>query len=307
MFQFGIVGCGSRAAFHAAQINRIGKLVAVCDTDSQKAAQLAGLYQVPAYSDMDDLLKNSSKVDIICVCTPTGCHAEHCIKALQSGYHVLCEGPLCITSAAAWQMLETEKFSRKKLLLCNPVNSKPDVVALKKKITDVMKKNSFFFGLHVAAIPDLERKWQHQLFPGGGALYAYFSGYVDLIIYLFGALAHAEMNSAKGLNKGVDEVEASGEAILEMKSGVRGKLHWNLGEPGHNQLIVTSSSASITIPETELDNLMHSDEKSYSHYYNYLIHSISAASSFSDLHEPIKTVEAIEKIYKAVSYNYSNA
>jgi predicted dehydrogenase len=41
---------------------------------------------------VDDLLKNES-VDMVAVCSPNGLHAEHSIKALNSGFHVLCEKP----------------------------------------------------------------------------------------------------------------------------------------------------------------------------------------------------------------------
>jgi predicted dehydrogenase len=92
---FAIIGCGRIAQRHAEHINN-GRLVAVCDIDLEKAQQLAEKYDAKAYQYVDDLLKNES-VDVVAVCSPNGLHAEHSIKALNSGFHVLCEKPMAIT------------------------------------------------------------------------------------------------------------------------------------------------------------------------------------------------------------------
>src|SRR6476661_3907153 len=126
MYKFALIGCGSISKVHAEKINAFGKLVAVCDIFPSKADQLASQYQAKAYYDIDELLKDEEEFDIVCICTPVGCHAEHCIKSLQAGKHVLCESPLCITAAAAWQMIETEKFCRKKLFVVSTPEQKFD-------------------------------------------------------------------------------------------------------------------------------------------------------------------------------------
>jgi predicted dehydrogenase len=42
--KFAIIGCGRIAKRHAEQINKVGKLVAVCDIVLQNAAELAENY-----------------------------------------------------------------------------------------------------------------------------------------------------------------------------------------------------------------------------------------------------------------------
>ena len=90
----------------------------MCDIVAEKAEAFAIQYNANAYSSIDDLLAAEKDIDIISICTPNGFHAEHSIKSLQAGKHVLCEKPLCITSAAAWQIIETEKFSQEKTVCC---------------------------------------------------------------------------------------------------------------------------------------------------------------------------------------------
>ena len=98
---FILIGCGRIGARHAEQIIKTGKLLAVCDMNKTKADAMANQYNVTAYYTIEDLLLKEKEADIISVCTPNGLHAEHCIKSLQAGKHVLCEKPLCITGAAA--------------------------------------------------------------------------------------------------------------------------------------------------------------------------------------------------------------
>jgi predicted dehydrogenase len=117
MRRFAIIGCGRIAKKHAINISRIGLLVATCDVVERLADDLAGEYQGTAYYNIDDLLKTEKGLDVIAICTPNGFHAEHIIKSLQAGINVLTEKPMCLTTAAAWQIIETEKFCRKKLFV----------------------------------------------------------------------------------------------------------------------------------------------------------------------------------------------
>ena len=134
MQRFAIIGCGKIAHRHAQNILRLGKLVAVCDVEKIKADDFVKKYSGKAYYSIDDLLLHEKDIDLIAVCTPNGLHAEHSIKSLQAGKNVLCEKPLCLTSAAAWQMINTEKFSRKKLFVVKSARFNPLLKKLKELI-----------------------------------------------------------------------------------------------------------------------------------------------------------------------------
>src|ERR1039457_3168646 len=93
---FAVIGCGYIGKRHAEHINKLGNLVAVCDIDEKKAIQLSEAYSCKRYFHIDDLLDESKNIDVVSVCTPNGLHAEHAIKALNRGNHVLCEKPMAI-------------------------------------------------------------------------------------------------------------------------------------------------------------------------------------------------------------------
>ena len=111
---FAIIGCGRIAKRHAEQMLKYGRLVAVCDIIAEKADEFAALYKAKACSSIEELLQNGRSLDLISICTPNGLHASHSIKALEAGYHVLCEKPLCINVEDGEKMIAAAEKTGKK-------------------------------------------------------------------------------------------------------------------------------------------------------------------------------------------------
>lgn len=81
------------------------ELVAVCDVEPGRAAQVADEFGVPqAYADYAQLCR--ADLDAIVVATPAPLHVPHTLEALEHGKHVLCEVP------AAWSLEEAEQLAR---------------------------------------------------------------------------------------------------------------------------------------------------------------------------------------------------
>ena len=97
-WNFGIVGAGLIADFHARAIADIpnAKLVCCCDTVTAKANKLADKYSCQAFESYEDMF-NIADIDIVTIATPSGSHAEPAIAAAQAGKHVICEKPLEVT------------------------------------------------------------------------------------------------------------------------------------------------------------------------------------------------------------------
>ncbi len=60
-YSFVLIGCGRIAERHAQQIKRLGKLVAVCDIDTQKAIDFAEKHSTKAYFSIEELLHNEKQ------------------------------------------------------------------------------------------------------------------------------------------------------------------------------------------------------------------------------------------------------
>jgi predicted dehydrogenase len=68
------------------------EVTALCDIDTAKLADIGKAFNLSdhqLYTDYDAFL--AAPMDIVVIATPIALHAEHTIKALQSGRHVLCE------------------------------------------------------------------------------------------------------------------------------------------------------------------------------------------------------------------------
>ena len=61
----------------------------------------------------DDAVLQRDDVDAVCVCTPSGLHADGAVAALEAGKHVVVEKPLDVSLAAADRVIDAEKRSGK--------------------------------------------------------------------------------------------------------------------------------------------------------------------------------------------------
>ena len=331
MYKFAVIGCGRIAPRHIENIEKVGRLIAVCDIVHEKANLLAAKYNVKAYYSIDDLLREEKDIDVISVCTPNGYHAEHTIKSLQSGKHVLCEKPMCLTSAAAWQMIETEKFSRRKLFVVKSTRFNPLLIKLKKALDNGILGEIYSFKLSCFWNRPAEyyRDWRGKTFPDGGTLYTQFSHYIDAMLWLFGEIETVKGFADNFAHKDIIEFEDTGVAALKMKSGSLGSLDWSVNSFRKNSeisLTVIAEKATISFGGEYLNELRYQQSEQaidfgedntgandYGFYkgsmsnhkevYENLIESLNNDKHpFTNAFDGLRTVEAIEKIYKAVNH-----
>ncbi|NJL26819.1 MAG: Gfo/Idh/MocA family oxidoreductase, partial [Thermoanaerobaculia bacterium] len=103
---FGIVGAGMVARYHTAAIAATpgARLAAICRADSARAAETSAELGVPCEPSLEALLDRPD-VDAVCLCTPSGLHAEQTLAAARAGKHVLVEKPMALTLADADAMI----------------------------------------------------------------------------------------------------------------------------------------------------------------------------------------------------------
>ena len=124
MLRVGIIGIGGMGQLHFDRYRRLEtegypiKLVSICDIDEAKlrgtdavgdvgATVKPGQHDLSSYSlytDMDDMLKNE-QLDFVDIALPTYLHAEASIKAMEAGFHVLCEKPMALDSRQCLEMI----------------------------------------------------------------------------------------------------------------------------------------------------------------------------------------------------------
>jgi predicted dehydrogenase len=330
MYKFAIVGCGRIAHRHAENILRVGELKAVCDIDTGKADEFASVYDSKAYYSIDELLKEETEIDIISVCSPNGLHAEHSIKSLQGGKHVLCEKPMCITMEAGWSMMDTAHFFRRKLYVVKQNRFNPPVQFVKKLLSGNKLGRILSFQVNCywnRPQQYYEGGWRGSKTLDGGLLYTQFSHFIDILHWFLG-----DVDEVKGIKKNFElrnnlEFEDTGVAILKMKNGAIGNINYTINSykknvEGSVALFGEKGSIKIggeylnTIEWQNLDENLHYENtvftiaNNYGFYegsmsnhdkvYNELIKALDNTSNeLPKANDALKTVEIIHKIYKA--------
>jgi predicted dehydrogenase len=187
--KFGIVGCGRIAQRHAEHISKNGELSAVCDIDLDKATRLALPYGAKVYQNIDDLLASEKDLDVISICSPNGLHAEHSIKSLDAGFHVLCEKPMAINVHDCGEMLKAAERNNRRLFAIKQNRFNPPVAAVKEAIDKGILGKIYSVQLSCFWNRNFDyyhNSWKGTLELDGGTLYTQFSHFVDLLYWMVG-------------------------------------------------------------------------------------------------------------------------
>jgi predicted dehydrogenase len=328
--RFAIIGCGKIAPRHSAEAAKQGQLIAVCDIVNDRADQLAQPYNARPYYSIDDLLKNESP-DVMAICTPNGLHTEHSVKALQAGCHVLCEKPLSISSKDALQMIDVAKKAGKKLFVVKSTRYNPALSALKNIIDE--KKMGVIYSFQLNCFWNrpaayYKDSWKGNQLLDGGTLYTQFSHYIDALLWLLGDIKAISGIRKNFAHKGIIDFEDSGVVAMEMNNGAIGGLNWSVNTFQKNMevsLSIIAEKGSIHIGGEYMNKIGYQltdgfelnipasgDANDYGFYkgsmsnhdkiYENLVKALNDNDHpFTSAADGLKTVEAIERIYKSVS------
>lgn len=327
---FAIVGCGRIAQRHAEHIRNKGKLVAVCDVVKEKADKMAEEYNAKAFYDLDQLLTSGSDIDVLSVCSPNGLHAQHAIKALNAGMHVLCEKPMALTTYDCGEMIKAAERANKRLFAIKQNRFNPPVVAVKKLLDE--GKLGKVYSIQLSCFWNRNPDYYHNSWKGtqlldGGTLYTQFSHFIDLLYWLVGDVKNVQAMMANYAHQGIIEFEDTGVIALEFHNGAIGTINYTVNSYKKNMegsLTIFGEKGTVKIGGQYLNELEYQEIEGYkienlpegnkaNNYGNYqgsmsnhdkvydnLIEVLrhNAAISTSSF-EGLKTVEIIEKIYKS--------
>lgn len=328
--RFAIAGCGRIAFRHAAEMVKHGELVAVADTSFAKAEALASAYRATPYQSLSELLQAQKNIDVIAICTPNGLHATHTIASLKAGVHVLCEKPMALTTTDAAQMIETAVQNNKRLFVVKQNRFNPPVVFIKRLLQQekLGKINSFqlncFWNRPAAYFTD---GWRGTIEMDGGTLFTQFSHFIDLLYWFLGDIEKVNGIRYNVLHKECIAFEDTGVAHIQMKSGAAGTINYNINAFEKNMegsLTLFGEKGTVKIGGQYLNELEYfsvrgidppllqkgNPANEYGFYtgsmsnhdkvYEHLVKAIAdPAYLFIDPNETKKTIDIIEKIYKA--------
>ena len=118
IWRVAIIGAGIGAEHFSAYLTLPDKfnVVAVCDINLKRAAELAAGYDdIKLTDNLDGLLADDS-IDIIDICLPPKLHFDAVMSSLRSGKHVVCEKPLVASLHEANTLITQARKSDKQLV-----------------------------------------------------------------------------------------------------------------------------------------------------------------------------------------------
>jgi UDP-N-acetyl-2-amino-2-deoxyglucuronate dehydrogenase len=272
--RFAIIGCGRIAQRHAGHISSRGILMAVCDVVKEKADELAKAYNARAYYSINDLLKEETGLDVVSVCTPNGLHAEHSIKALKAGYHVLCEKPMALCVTDCEKMISAADETGKRLFIIKQNRYNPPVVAVKKALDEGRLGKIYSIQLNCfwnRGADYYENSWKGTMKLDGGTLYTQFSHFIDLLYWMVGDVKNVQSLLANYAHRGMIEFEDTGVVILEFANGAIGTINYTVNSHVKNMegsLTIFGEKGTVKIGGQYLNEL------EYQNIQDYTIHTL---------------------------------
>ena len=114
----GLVGVGFMGSQHAKVISELpeARLVAVQDTNEERAKAVASTYKADYCKDYRELLKRKD-IDAVVIATPDHLHKEPSIAAAEAGKHVLLEKPIATSVEDGKEIISAFKKANLKLMI----------------------------------------------------------------------------------------------------------------------------------------------------------------------------------------------
>jgi predicted dehydrogenase len=111
------------------------RLDGVCRLGAAELARVAGHFGF-AFAAEDYRAVLDRRPDIVVVSTPHHLHYEQVRDAIDAGAHVLCEKPMTLDPAEAWDLVDRARAARRHLLVANGYQYLPQVDVLRAAIRD---------------------------------------------------------------------------------------------------------------------------------------------------------------------------
>jgi len=330
-----IIGCGRIGERHAEHVDRLAELVAVCDIIEERAKEITRRYHCNYYNEIDRLIAAEKSVELISVCTPNGLHAEHTIKSLRAGKHVLCEKPMAITVKDCERMISEAERANRRLFVVKQNRFNPPIIAIKKIIDEgrlgrllsvqvncFWNRNENYYR---------QSDWRGTKLLDGGTLLTQFSHFIDLLYWIVGDIEDVFTMTENYIHQDFIEFEDTGVILLRFDNGVLGTVHYTVNSYQKNMegsITIFGENGTVKVGGQYLNVLeyqcidnyvikdledsrpptdygfyqgsMSNHDKVYENVINVLQ---NGESIITNALEGMKTVQIIEKIYSTARKN----
>lgn len=330
MIKFAVIGQGHIGKRHAEMIRRNpeSELVAVCDIVDKEKLGLDDINE-PFFASYDELLAANLDVDVVCICTPNGHHADYAIKALEARKDVVIEKPIALTKVDAEKIL-FKSLQMSKHVFCVMQNRySPPSIWLKELVDNQLLGDIFMVKLDCFWNRD-ERyykkgNWHGDALLDGGTLFTQFSHFVDIMYWLFGDIQNIRGNFADFSHATLTDFEDSGVVTFDFVNGGMGSLNYSTAVWNTNlesSITIIGSKGTVKVAGQYMNEVVYCHVKDYvmpelapsnppndygaykgsaqNHHYviENVVEKLSDKGTIStNVLEGLKVVDIIERIY----------
>jgi len=219
---FAILGCGFIAQKHATAINNIkgANLIAVCDKVETAMIPYVEQYNVKPYTELSEMLKNP-EIDIVCICTPSGYHADNAEEIATAKKHIVLEKPIAMKVEDANRIINAAENNGVKLAVVHPNRFRPVV----KKLRELMDSGALGKISHANCIVNWNRNqeyydqapWRGTKEHDGGVLMNQAIHNLDLLLWFMGRPTEVFSMEATRLRN--IEAEDVSTGVIRFESG----------------------------------------------------------------------------------------
>jgi predicted dehydrogenase len=329
---FAVIGVGHIGKRHAEMVRRnlAARLVAVSDVRSREECSFSGTE--PFYISIDEMLAtHHSDIDVVCICTPNGLHAEHALQALKAGKHVVIEKPMALNKSDCESII-FQALQRSRKVFCVMQNRySPPSVWIKEVVDAGVLGEIYMVQLNCFWNRD-DRYYQGVPWKGskeldGGVLFTQFSHFIDILYWLFGDISNIHSVFRNFRHTHNTAFEDSGVVTFDILNGSLGTMTFSTATDRLNyesSLTIIAEKGTIKIGGQYMNEVVHCDIRDYkmpllpeagpandygtykgsaaNHHYVFdnVIETLNGESQITtNAMEGLKVVDIIERIYAA--------
>lgn len=330
--KFAVVGYGHIGKRHAQMIesNNQASLEAIVDVKQPDEIKLdSSKYRY--FNSIEALIASKLEIDVICIATPNGYHAEQAILVLENGINVVIEKPIALKKEDAEKIVFTSIKNDCKVFSVMQNRFSPPSIWLKTLVDSQILGKIYFVQLNCYWNRDdryyLPQGWHGNLELDGGTLFTQFSHFIDLMYWIFGDIENIKSRFYNFNHKHLTEFEDSGVISFDFKNIGSGVLNFSTSVWNSNlesSMTIIAENGSIKVGGQYMDKVEYCNIKEYvmpelkktnpgndygfykgsAQNHNYVIDNVvkvlnSEEQIATNALEGLKVVEIIEKMYKA--------
>jgi len=226
---FALVGCGRIATKHAQLLGGGeipgARLVAVCDIVPERAQAMGVRHGVSHFVDMHEMMEaRDDEIDVVCVLTESGRHAEHTLALSRHGKHMVVEKPMALTLPDADSMIAACDGAGNRLFVVKQNRYNLPVVKMREALETGRFGELVMGTVRVRWSRDQtyydQDAWRGTWALDGGVFTNQASHHIDLLEWCMGSPATVFTRTRTAL---VDiESEDTGVAVITFKNGALG-------------------------------------------------------------------------------------